>query len=317
MDETVKELHKKRAKLWDASITGHKKYINPESGRFKDEYLEPRNCPVCDHDTPLALFIKEGGQYVKCLNCGMVYINPVFTDTALADYYKTNHAVQSEMVEDDDSFYEKLYNTGLDTIEKMSIKGDILDIGCSSGKFLDMAKTRDWNTYGVELNTLEFEMAQKKHHRVFNEPLENIEFELKFSVITLWDVFEHMKDGRFYLGLMKSLLKKNGVVFMQIPSSDSLAAKMLQDKCNMFDGLEHVNLYGVKTMEKMAEGCGFSILDMQSVISEIGVINNYLSYEDPYQGSTTNKLFIPGLIDETALNEKLMGYKLQVLLRSL
>ena len=113
---------------------------------------------------------------------------------------------------------------------------------------------------------------------------------------------------------IEALLKKNGVIFLQIPSSDSLAAKVLQEKCNMFDGLEHVNIYGVKTITKLAQKCGLEVLDIKSVISEIGVINNYLSYENPYLGNTTNKAFIPNLIDEKTLHEKLLGYKLQVVL---
>ncbi|MBU2430945.1 MAG: class I SAM-dependent methyltransferase, partial [Proteobacteria bacterium] len=77
---------------------------------------------------------------------------------------------------------------------------------------------------------------------------------------------------------------------------------------------EHVNLYGVNTIKQLADKCGLKILDIQTVISEIGVINNYLNYEDPYLGSINNKINIPGLIDEAQLNERLMGYKLQVVL---
>ncbi|MCK5349055.1 MAG: class I SAM-dependent methyltransferase, partial [Desulfobacula sp.] len=270
MSQTVKELHDQRSKLWKASIASHEKYINPRDGLFKDEFLEERKCPVCDKTEYLSIFTKEGGQYVKCSNCSMVFLNPVFTDEALTDYYKNNHSVQSELVEDGDPFYENLYQLGLDTIETKNLQGSILDLGCSSGTFLDLAKNRNWETNGIELNVQEFNMAQKKNHHVYNDLLENIKFEKKFDAITLWDVFEHIKNGGFYLNMMKDLLAKSGVIFMQIPSSDSLAAKVLQEKCNMFDGLEHVNLYGVSTIKWLAERCGLDVLDIKTVISEIG-----------------------------------------------
>lgn len=314
MDLTVKELHNQRKKLWNASIASHEKYINPENGLFQAQFLENRNCPVCSQGEYIALFAKEGGQYVKCANCGMVYINPVFTDQALNDYYDKNHSVQAELVEDGDPFYEKLYNKGLDSIEKYSSKGNILDIGCSSGIFLDIARERTWKTWGVELNVQEYSMACKRGHQVYNQLLGKIKFETRFNAITLWDVFEHIKDGAFYLNMMKKMLFEKGVIFLQIPSADALAARILQEKCNMFDGLEHVNLYGVNTIKQLADKCGLKILDIRTVISEIGVINNYLNYEDPYLGSVDNKTNIPGLIDETQLNERLMGYKLQVVL---
>lgn len=314
MNQSVKELHKERMKLWDASIANHEKYIDETTGLFKENFVEFRNCPVCDKNDCLTLFSKEGGSYVKCLNCSMVYLNPVFADDALKNYYEHNHPVQAQIVENSDPFYENLYNQGLDSIEKACSSGNVLDIGCSSGVFLDLAKKRDWNTHGIELNIQEFNMAQKKGHCVYNELLEHLNFEIKFNAITLWDVFEHIKDGEFYLNVMKKQLSENGVIFLQIPSSDSLAAKILQEKCNMFDGLEHVNLYGVETIKMLANKCGLNVLDIKTEISEIGVINNYLKYEDPYLGTTDNKTELFNLIDQEGINKKLLGYKLQVVL---
>ena len=314
--QTVKELHEKRMKIWDESIQNHKKYIDPHTGLFFDKYTRQRDCPVCSQNNSLVIFTKEGGTYVKCQNCNMVYLNPVFKDDAIIEYYQTNHTEQAELVESDtDNFYINIYNGGLDNIQKSTSNiSNILDIGCSSGTFLDLAKKRDIQTYGVELNRAEFEFAKKKGHNVFNELLENITFDTKFDAVTMWDVFEHIIDGEFYLNSMKKLLNPSGVIFLQIPSSDSLAAKILQEHCNMYDGLEHVNLYGVETIKKLALKCNLEVLNLKTVISEIGVINNYLNYENPYLGNTQNKEFIPNLIDEEKIHSTLQGYKLQVIL---
>lgn len=314
MEQSIKELHIERVKLWDASIANHSKYIDEKTGLFESKWLEHRTCPVCNQNNYNKIFSKEGGEYVRCLECSMVYLNPVFTNEALTDYYQNNHSSQAELVESDNTFYVNLYNQGLDSIESETKVAKILDIGCSSGIFLDTAKKRKWATSGIELNRKEFELASKKGHSAYNELLENISFEEKFNAISMWDVFEHIRDGEDYLIQMKNLLTEDGVIFLQIPSSDSLAAKILQEKCNMFDGLEHVNLYGVETIKLLADKCGLKVLNLKTVISEIGVLNNYLNYEHPYFGETTNKEFIPNLIDEKTLHEKLLGYKLQVVL---
>ncbi len=316
MAQTVKELHEKRSKMWDASIENHTKYIDNTTEVFSKEFIETRNCPVCNSHNELEMFYKEGGRYVKCHDCAMVYLNPVFKDTALKDYYERNHAIQSEIVETDiDDFYINIYSKGIGSIKNVYPNvSNILDVGCSSGVFLDIAQVKGLETYGVELNKTEVLLAEKKDHKVYNDLLENISFDNKFDAITMWDVFEHLKNGKFYLNIMKNLLSKGGIIFLQIPSSDSLAAKILQEKCNMFDGLEHVNLYGIDTISRLSDECGLKVLDIQTVISEIGVINNYLNYEDPYLGNTTNKEFIPNLIDENRLHENLLGYKIQVVL---
>lgn len=316
MSQTVKELHEKRMKMWDESISNHKKYIDPKTGVFSEKYTEKRSCPVCSSTNELEIFLKEGGRYVKCKDCSMVYLNPVFKDFAIKDYYESNHSEQSVVVESDtDNFYVNIYNNGLDDIQNKSSKiSKLLDIGCSSGSFLDLAKKRNFTTYGIELNQKEYQFAKEKGHIVHNELLENISFKEKFDVVTLWDVFEHLIDGEFYLNEIKNILSDNGTIFLQIPSSDSLASKILREQCNMYDGLEHVNLYGVETIKILAKKCGLEVLNLKTVISEIGVMNNYLNYEDPYLGGTTNKEFIPNLIDEKQIHESLQGYKLQVIL---
>ena len=313
MEKKTKTLHQQRKKLWDASMANHEKYIDRETGLFKQEFVEKRGCPVCGAEEYLEIFNKEGGTYVKCPTCQMVYLNPVLKDEFLNEYYTNNHDVQAEIVESDNDFYRKIYTLGLDQIAKNTPAGKILDMGCSSGGFLDVAKEKGWETYGVELNAKEAQHASKKH-TVYNELIQNISFETKFDVITLWDVFEHLKNGKYYLDFLQKLLNPKGVIFLQIPSSDSLAAKILQEKCNMFDGLEHVNLYNRSTIEKIADSCGLEVLSMSSVISEIGVINNYLSYEDPYFGGSTNTREVPGLINEEEMHKTLQGYKLQVVL---
>ena len=55
--------------------------------------------------------------------------------------------------------------------------------------------------------------------------------------------------------------------------------------------------------------------DIETIISEIGVVNNFLDFNDPYLGKTknTNKLF--DLIDEESMHKKKLGYKFQACLR--
>ncbi len=317
MKKSVKELHAVRSKMWDASISRHEHYIDKLTGLFSTKFTEERLCPVCTSNTPTFMFNKEGGTYVKCSSCNMVYLNPVLTDEELTKFYQSNHSVQSEIVEtDDDDFYVKIYNKGLDSIQEVQHKSvSILDVGCSSGFFLDQARMRSFDTYGIELNAAEYQQAKAKGHLVYDQLLESIHFEKKFDVISMWDVFEHLKDGNFYLAKMKDLLSEQGVIFLQIPSSDSLAAKILQEDCNMFDGLEHVNLYGANTITKLAHKCGLEVASMETVISEVGVINNYLNYEDPYKGGTRNNSYIPHLINEQEIHDKLLGYKLQIVLK--
>jgi SAM-dependent methyltransferase len=304
--------------MWDASIANHAKYLDDSTGFFADMYLEKRNCPSCNQDRLRDLFRKSGGVYVACESCSMIFLNPAFKDSALEDYYRHNHDVQSAIVASDASFYRNLYLTGLTQISKLIAgnagKRNILDVGCSAGAFLNIAKESGWDTYGLELNSKEIEIARNSGHNVQASIISGAKFDIKFEAITLWDVFEHIKDGYKFLSDAKRLLNPDGVIFIQSPSADALAARVLQEKCNMFDGLEHVNIYGEKQLSRLADRVGLKLAHFSTVISEIGVINNYLDYEDPYLGGTTNTQSIFGMVDTASILEKNLGYKFQACL---
>ncbi|MCX6074648.1 MAG: class I SAM-dependent methyltransferase [Campylobacterales bacterium] len=309
-----KDIHQERLKMHLANVSDRQKYIDPESGAFFESLLEERVCPVCHENHEQFLFLKDGGSYVKCRQCDIIYLNPVFKDNDLENHYRNNHDCQSEIVSNDSDFYTALYTKGLRAVEAATPTGNILDIGCSAGNFLDIALSSGWKTFGVELNEKEAAYAAKKGHTIYNQLLDSVTFTEKMDAVSLWDVFEHLKDGRSYLEQIKALLSDTGVIFLQIPSADSLAAKMLREKCQMFDGIEHVNLYSYKAIEKLSHECGLSILHCETVISEIGVMNNYLHYDDPYLGGTTNLTSVASLIDEKALHAARMGYKMQIVL---
>ena len=114
---------------------------------------------------------------------------------------------------------------------------------------------------------------------------------------------------------MRNRFTKNGFIFFQTPNVNSLAARILQEKCNVFDGLEHVNLYDKSTMFKLAKKMDLKFY-YKSVISEIPVISNYLDYTNPYHGQSKFNDSVLGLINEK-LHKELLGYKMQTVLQKI
>ena len=309
------KLHEERKFGYELSEKYYKTFIDPKTGLFEDKYLKKRNCPVCDSNNFSKLFQCSGGIYVKCNICSMIYTNPVFTQEALNKFYSSLDTGHAAIVDNESDFYREIFSYGLQSITRFITKGKILDIGCSAGFFLDCAKDLGWSTYGIELGQAESQVARSKGHIIYNCELETIDFDEKFDVVTLWDVFEHIPDGKQYLSLVYELLADEGVLFLQIPSSNSLAAKILREKCKAFDGLEHCNMYNAKTLKSVLEACDYEMLQLSSVISEIAVMNNYFSYEDPYFGQTIYGENLLDCIDADFIHENLLGYKLQCVVK--
>jgi SAM-dependent methyltransferase len=312
--ENAAQLHAQRKTMYEETDQYRNSFLDPNTGLLNEQYMEERSCPVCGSSRHDLLFTKNGGSYVRCTGCAMVFLNPVFTDASLTDYYRHNTTGQAAAHNSEEEFYRRIYTQGFEVIERHVKQGSVLDIGCSGGLFLDMARERGFSSYGIELNEREFEIVKAKGHTVWNTELSALDPQLKFDVVCLWDVFEHIKDGVAYLSDLSKRLNPGGVVFLQIPSADSFAARVLREQCNVFDGLEHVNLYGMATIAQVAKRSGFEVLELDSVIDELKPLRNYLSYEHPYQGSFKATPELDFLTPEL-IHEKKLGYKLQVLLR--
>lgn len=312
--QNAKELHEQRKKSYELVDEYHKKFLDGSTGKLFLHLRENRSCPVCESNEAVHIFDKSASSYFKCSSCTMVYLNPIMTTKATIDYYTNLNTGQGDVVSSDDKFYREIYTLGLDSIEHFLSRGSLLDIGCSTGFFLDLAKEKGWETSGLELGIDESAVAEKKGHKVFKSTIESLDPDKTFNVITMWDVLEHIPDGINQLNLIRDHLTDKGILFFQIPNSDSLAAKVLREDCRMFDGLEHTNLYNPLTVKKLAESCGFIVKEMRSVISEIAVLNNYLDYENPYFGLSQYNRNILNLLDANFIHSNLIGYKLQVTL---
>lgn len=313
--ENAKSLHDNRKKMYSQAEQYRNFFIDKITGLIDEKYLEKRVCPVCRASDSREIFKKNGGTYVCCNQCEMVFLNPVFKDDELMSYYQFNNSNQALAHESESDFYRRIYTAGLEFITKYVAKGNLLDVGCSSGLFLDIAASK-FSSCGIELNRAEVEIARSKGHYVWDQQIDqiNLEGNEQFDVITLWDVFEHIKDGKIYLDKLKEKIKDDGIIFMQIPSSDSLAARIMREKCNMFDGLEHVNLYSPKTITQLALNSGYKILAIESAIDELKPVMNYLGYEDPYNGSFIERNDLDFLTPDLILS-RMIGYKLQVIIQ--
>jgi len=312
--EDAKGLHLHRKEMYQEVDAYHHKFIDPETGDLDSRYVQERSCPLCESYHRRVLFKKNGGAYVICEDCDMVYLNPVFKDEELKKYYQQNNTAQAKAHESENEFYTAIYKEGLKGISKFVAHGSVLDIGCSSGLFLDIARKEEWQTYGIELNKVEYEIASRRRHVVWDCSVENLPHGLKFDVITMWDVLEHIKTSSTFLATIGSRLNAKGIIFLQVPNVASLAARILRDRCNMFDGIEHVNLYSPKTMRVLADQAGFEILSMETVIDELKVTKNYMAYQEPYFGDF-RKSDDCGFLTPELVHQNLLGYKIQVVLR--
>ncbi|QNG27875.1 class I SAM-dependent methyltransferase [Synechococcus sp. HK01-R] len=307
-------LHKNRQDQLDKSTLFIDSFLASMSQESDYQY---NDCPTCGNKEAKKLFKKNGGEYGYCDFCDHIFLLKSLKPMHLIEFYKNYPTSSLDWHKNESDFYKRIYNSGLDLLCEHQPAGNLLDIGCSSGYFLSIASSRGYNTYGVEPNKLESTHAKDNGVNIIGSTIDEIPESLKFNAITMWDVLEHIDSPSNFIGRLKSILNPGGVVFIQVPTSESLAARIMRDKCNMFDGIEHLTLFSRKSLIRCFSNCGFEHLNAKSVITDSFAINNYLNYEiDPYLPSNPNPHGLEiNCIDFNNIENSFLGYKIQACFR--
>jgi len=112
----------------------------------------------------------------------------------------------------------------------------LLDVGCGEGFTLNFFKELGWNITGLDYS----DFGCKTHnpdcipHLIKGDIYENIEAlleeEIKFDLIWLDNVLEHVLDPLMMLRQLKKLSSKNGILVIEVPNDFSIVQTYLSDK---------------------------------------------------------------------------------------
>ena len=196
---------------------------------------EPRRCIVCDRPEPFEpLFAQRSARrapaplehvarMVRCPDCGLVFQHPQPDPESLDVYY------------DDPEFTRALLGPlrdftvarARDKLPLLQSAGllrpglRVLDVGCSSGAWLEVAAEQEFEAVGVEIGEETAATARGRGLDVRTGTLQQALpglSEEQFDLITFWDVLEHLPDPRHELSLAASLLATGGAVAATFPN---------------------------------------------------------------------------------------------------
>lgn len=249
------------------------------------------NCLFCSEKTrPYFDYGKYIGvlqRLAQCTSCGLVQTEPLPTEAFLREWYQRYDVLGKR-----EPYYEALASIdpwhtpeGFEIARKFAwVKRalkpkianlKILDIGSGPGLFLDLVKRAGWQGIGIELNA---EAAVRSHERfgidVRVGTIESVDSpSASFDVVTLWDIFEHVRDPLGMLQRVHDLLKPGGYLFLETPNVRSmldrtvffLARIGIKGPAATFYGLHHLTLWDPKTIRRALEERGFKVMNIRFV----------------------------------------------------
>ena len=220
---------------------------------------------------------KNNLKLIDCIKCGFFHFYPYPKNEEIEKYYKNSFYQKTKTdyfssFEKDKDWYNLHYNLKYIIFEKyVKYKHkSIIDIGSGPGLFLNVGKKRNWKVKGIEPSPEAYKYSIKKYNiPVINEFIENIQIDQisKFDVINLSFVLEHLIDPSKVIDLAKKILKKRGIISIEVPNDFNFLQNIYTKDKNIKYWIsypDHINYFNVFSLEHFLKKFGFKILHKYS-----------------------------------------------------
>ena len=201
----------------------------------------------------------EGIKLIRCLNCNLLKtIYPKDHKTAEAESRPEQHEKsKAELVK----AFEKITKI----IKKYKKRGRVLDVGCSSGIFMEVLNKKSYAVSGIEANKQAYVLAREKFpHQVFLGTLtqylrKNV---TKFDIVIYNHVLEHIPNLVDEFKAIKKILHKKGLLVLGLPNTDNIVFKLRKKYWESLMPSEHLWHFSKNYIKNYLTQNGFKILDV-------------------------------------------------------
>jgi len=164
-------------------------------------------CPICQYKAGNYSINVSTYSIYKCANCGLEYTDPLPTNHELFSFYSNYSDVRANK-----EIVKLNASKNLQLLEKFGLntKSRILDFGCGTGGFIEVAGE---NCFAIDL-------IKKNHPQIF-QSIEELPCK-KFDFITLWGVLEHLNEINSTMSLLSSMLNDNGYLIITTVNAEGI-----------------------------------------------------------------------------------------------
>lgn len=224
-------------------------------------------CPVCGCERRLRVTERNQLSVVRCPQCGQRYVWPVPSPEMLAHIYDRSYY---EGAEGSLGFKDyaglaparhRMFARHLDQIERLVPRGRVLDVGCATGDFLAVARTRGWEALGVDPSPAR-EQALAAGIPMVGQTIHDAQVEPgSVDLVTFWDVLEHVQNPVADLRRARELLSPQGIVAITVPDSGSAVARLSGDRWFGYKTAgEHLQFFSAATLQKTFGAAGLELM---------------------------------------------------------
>jgi SAM-dependent methyltransferase len=144
--------------------------------------------------------------------------------------------------------------------------GSLLDLGCSSGAFLESLSKESWKLYGVEMSADCAKTAEARSGaHVFVGDILDAPFPPEsFDVVTCFDVLEHLYEPRRVMSRITEWLRPGGIFYVLVPNVDSAEARVFGSYWHGLELPRHLFHYSPTSLKFLAESAGLREVSLET-----------------------------------------------------
>ena len=217
-----------------------------------------KNCILCGENKTKVFKKLNGFTIVQCINDDFIYVNPQPGEVEIKNFY-TKEYFNSEKRFGYQNYLELEKSLKIDAKRLLkSIRpygGDLLDIGCSFGFLLEVARELGFKVFGADISQDCINYCISKGFIVKWLSDYNDNF---FDIITLIGVIDHFSDPIKDFQEIKRVSKPGASIIIRIANMDLFLGRHSTVKPP-----EHLYYFSSATLKRFLEDNGFQVTNIR------------------------------------------------------
>lgn len=173
-------------------------------------------CNLCGGVDWTTLEEAAATRVVRCA-CGLVFVTPQPEPAVIERAYQQEYYAPWEA---QTQVRAAIWRRRLAEVERVKHPpGDLLDVGCGTGDFLDCARAHGWRVRGTEVSAYACRAAGARGFLVHQGEIWEAGLSADtVDVVTCWHVLEHARDPTRIVREIYRVLKPGGALFLATPN---------------------------------------------------------------------------------------------------
>ena len=245
-------------------------------------------CIVCGREDLTSKIRGSDWNVMQCPSCGMGITdpNPLYgkkENIYDKDYFTDEQGIMGRDFAD--SFNEKIdrkrFSEILNKLKKMIPAGKVLDFGCATGTFLACAGESGWEIHGAEVSSYAADIAGKRLGiEIYTGDVFKSYDEEYFDLLTLHHALEHIRNPLELLVNISRILRKNGILFIEVPNFSSNEARVYKGQWEDLRPEQHIYHFSPQSMQLLIEQAGYELVKIETLSVSMWHSREALKYLD-------------------------------------